>query len=104
MAESIYILGGEDRKKFARLVAAAWEDGDLRGRYETAPRAVLSQYGIAYPAGVPTPPLPPRPDGEFDIADLDTAAGTSAPGSVSTVATLTSMCGPSVPSTVGDPL
>jgi putative thiazole/oxazole-modified microcin (TOMM)-like peptide len=103
MAESIYILGDEDRRKFARLVAAAWEDGELRGRYEIEPRAVLSRYGIAYPQGVPTPPLPPKPDGEFDIADLESAAGSSAPSTVSTVATLTSMCGPSVPSTVGDP-
>ncbi|SEH02054.1 hypothetical protein SAMN05444920_123110 [Nonomuraea solani] len=102
MAESIYILGDEDRKKFARLVAAAWQDGDLRDRYEAEPRALLSQYGIAYPQGVPTPPLPPKPDGEFDITDLESAAGSSAPSSVSTVMTATSYCGPSVPSTAGD--
>ncbi|MBB5778828.1 hypothetical protein AB0K16_51260 [Nonomuraea jabiensis] len=102
MAESIYILGDEDRKKFARLVAAAWQDADLRGRYESDPRALLSQYGIAYPEGVPTPPLPPKPEGEFDITDLETAAGTSAPSSVSTVLTLTTMTGPSVPNTAGD--
>ncbi|MET7338891.1 hypothetical protein [Nonomuraea sp. NPDC005650] len=103
MAESIYILGDEDRKKFARLVASAWEDAELRGRYESDPRGLLSQYGIAYPEGVPTPPLPPKPEGEFDITDLESAAGSSAPSSVSTVLTLTSMTGPSVPSTVGDP-
>ncbi|MEV4017512.1 hypothetical protein AB0J35_44185 [Nonomuraea angiospora] len=102
MAESIYILGDEDRKKFARLVAAAWQDGELRGRYESDPRALLSQYGIAYPEGVPTPPLPPKPEGEFDITDLEAAAGSSEPGTVSTILTLTTMTGPSVPNTAGD--
>ncbi|WP_433431139.1 hypothetical protein [Nonomuraea sp. CA-141351] len=75
MAESIYVLGEEDRRKFARLIAAAWSDGDLRGRYETEPRAVLSQFGIAYPDNVPTPPLPSRPDGEFEITGLESIAG-----------------------------
>ncbi|MFB4270834.1 hypothetical protein [Nonomuraea sp. GTA35] len=104
MAESIYILGDEDRRKFARLVAAAWEDGDLRARYERDPIALLTQYGIAYPQGVPAPPLPPKPEGEFDIADLESAAGGSAePGStVSTILTSTSYTGPSVPSCVSD--
>jgi putative thiazole/oxazole-modified microcin (TOMM)-like peptide len=102
MIESVYVLGDEDRKKFARLVAAAWEDGELRRRYESEPRALLSQYGIVYPEGVPTPPLPPKPEGEFDIADLESAAGSSAPSSVSTVMTATSYTGPTVPSTVGD--
>ncbi|GIH72512.1 hypothetical protein [Sphaerimonospora thailandensis] len=86
MAESIYILGDEDRKKFARLIAAAWDDPELRGRYETEPRAVLAQYGIVYPSGVPTPPLPARPEGEFDIAELESAAG-SAVASASTTGT-----------------
>ncbi|WP_043622406.1 hypothetical protein [Nonomuraea candida] len=83
MAESVYVLGDEDRRKFARLVAAAWEDDELRGRYEAEPRALLSQYGIAYPEGVPTPPLPPKPEGEFDIADLESAAGSTV-GTIST--------------------
>jgi hypothetical protein len=104
MAESVYLLGDEDRKKFARLVAAAWEDGDLRARYENDPRALLSQYGIAFPEGVPAPPLPVKPEGEFDITDLEiAAAGTSEPGStVSTILTSTSYTGPSVPSCVSD--
>jgi hypothetical protein len=74
----MYVFGDQDRRKFARLVAATWQDGGLRGRYESDPGALLSQYGIAYPEGVPTPPLPPKPEGEFDIADLETAAGSSA--------------------------
>ncbi|MEV6981445.1 hypothetical protein AB0M95_09325 [Sphaerisporangium sp. NPDC051017] len=88
MAESIYVLGDEDRKKFARLIAAAWSDGELRERYEAQPRSVLHQYGIVYPDGVPTPPLPPKPHGEFGIADLESAAGAV----VVTVATISTIC------------
>ncbi|WP_062349308.1 hypothetical protein [Herbidospora yilanensis] len=87
MAESIYILGDEDRRKFARLIAAAWDDGELRNRYETEPRLVLSQYGIVYPKGVPTPPLPEKPEGEFDIANLDTAGSGAATVSSVTLST-----------------
>lgn len=75
MAESMYVLGEEDRKKLARLIAAAWSDTALKARYETEPRVVLREFGIVYPAGVPTPPLPAKPDGEFEIADLESAAG-----------------------------
>ncbi|MET8145100.1 TIGR04351 family putative TOMM peptide [Sphaerisporangium sp. NPDC005288] len=92
MAESIYILGDQDRRKFARLIAAAWGDGELRDRYETEPRAVLHQYGIVYPEGVRTPPLPPKPDGEFDITDLETAAGDAA-SSIGTVSSISSWNG-----------
>jgi hypothetical protein len=101
MAESIYILGDEDRRKFARLVAAAWEDGDLRARYENDPRPLLHQYGIAYPHDVPTPPLPPKPEGEFDVTDLESAAGGLAePGTAGTATYYTTPGG--VPSTAGD--
>ncbi|GLW05841.1 hypothetical protein Misp01_09710 [Microtetraspora sp. NBRC 13810] len=75
MAESIYILGDEDRRKFARLIAAAWSDGALRDRYESEPRSVLAEFGIDYPAHAPTPPLPPRPEGDFEITRLEPAAG-----------------------------
>ncbi|MET9246770.1 hypothetical protein [Nonomuraea sp. NPDC003709] len=78
MAESMYVFGDEDRRKFARLVAAAWQDGGLRGRYDGDPRPLLSQYGIVYPEGVPTPPLPPQPEGEFDVSELESAAGSVA--------------------------
>jgi hypothetical protein len=84
MAQSVYVLGDEDRKKFAKLVAAAWQDPGVQSRYESEPRALLSQYGIVYPEGVPTPPLPPKPEGEFDIADLESAAGSSV-GTISSI-------------------
>ncbi len=39
MAESMYVLGEEDRKKLARLIAAAaWSDEVLKARCETEPR------------------------------------------------------------------
>ncbi|WP_062440967.1 hypothetical protein [Herbidospora daliensis] len=75
MAESMYVLGEDDRKKLARLIAAAWSDAELQARYASEPRAVLREFGIVYPAGVPTPPLPAKPEGEFEIADLESAAG-----------------------------
>ncbi|MET7338890.1 hypothetical protein [Nonomuraea sp. NPDC005650] len=95
MAESVYVFGDEDRRKFARLVASAWEDGGLKGRYDGDPRALLGQYGIAYPEGVPTPPLPPRPEGEFDITELESAAGSAAfttDGTASSVSTALCTC------------
>ncbi|MBB5778818.1 thiocillin family RiPP [Nonomuraea jabiensis] len=94
MAESLYILGDEDRKKFARLIAAAWSEEDVKSRYGREPRQMLAEYGIAYPEGVATPPLPPKPAGEFSIEELEVAAGTEAPadgcfGSASSVSCFT---------------
>jgi putative thiazole/oxazole-modified microcin (TOMM)-like peptide len=86
MNESIYVLGDEDGRKFARLVAAAWADSELRARYESEPRALLSQYGIAYPEGVPAPPLPPKPEGELDIMELEIHAGSTPESTASSVA------------------
>ncbi|MET8145090.1 hypothetical protein ABZU32_32715 [Sphaerisporangium sp. NPDC005288] len=93
MAESLYILGDDDRKKFARLVAAAWSEGEVKTRYGREPRLMLAEYGIAYPEGVATPPLPPKPAGEFSIEELEVAAGTEAPadgcfGSVSSISSI----------------
>ncbi|MFI7132037.1 hypothetical protein ACIBQ1_40610 [Nonomuraea sp. NPDC050153] len=95
MAESMYVFGDEDRRKFARLVAAAWQDGGLRGRYDGDPRPLLTQYGIAYPEGVPAPPLPPQPEGEFDITELESSAGSVAfttDGTASSVSTALCTC------------
>ncbi|WP_062349298.1 hypothetical protein [Herbidospora yilanensis] len=94
MAESVYVLGDEDRKRFSRLVAAAWSDDAVKTRYGHEPRVMLAEYGIGYPAGVPTPPLPVRPEGEFELEELEVAAGAQEPSCVSciqcvgTVATL----------------
>ncbi|MEV1002452.1 hypothetical protein [Nonomuraea sp. NPDC050202] len=93
MAESLYILGDEDRKKFARLIAAAWSADEVKNRYGSEPRTMLAEYGIVYPEGVATPPLPPKPAGEFSIEELEVAAGVEAPadgcmGSASSVSTI----------------
>ncbi|MEV6981435.1 thiocillin family RiPP [Sphaerisporangium sp. NPDC051017] len=90
MAESLYILGDEDRKKFARLVASAWTEGEVKTRYGREPRALLAEYGIAYPEGVPTPPLPEKPTGEFSLEELEVAAGAAngCLGSASTISTI----------------
>jgi hypothetical protein len=60
-AVSPFILGEKDRRKFARLIAAAWADADVRARYVQEPRKMLAEYGIAYPENVLTPPLPSNP-------------------------------------------
>ncbi|WP_170990853.1 thiocillin family RiPP [Herbidospora galbida] len=88
MAESIYVLGDEDRQKFARLIAAAWSDEDVKTRFEAEPRAVLAEYGVVIPEGIPTPPLPARPEGEFSVEELEMAAGAQAEGTAGTAGTL----------------
>ncbi|WP_062337268.1 MULTISPECIES: hypothetical protein [Herbidospora] len=87
MAEYLYIFGDEDRKKFARLIAVSWSDGELLARYEAEPRVVLGEYGIAYPEGLATPPLPARPRGEFDITEMEFAAGAEN-GALATISTV----------------
>jgi hypothetical protein len=95
MAESLYILGDEDRRKFARLIAAAWADEDVKGRYEREPSELLAEYGAAYPEGVATPPLPGKPVGELSVEELETAAGGTlgSASSVSTIGTLSGTAG-----------
>ncbi|MFF3664854.1 hypothetical protein [Microtetraspora malaysiensis] len=95
MAESLYILGDEDRRKFARLIAAAWADDEVRDRYEREPRPMLAEYGLSYPEGVATPPLPSKPVGEFSVEELEAAAGGTlgSASSVSSVGTLSGTAG-----------
>jgi putative thiazole/oxazole-modified microcin (TOMM)-like peptide len=87
MADSIYVLGDEDRKKFAKLIAQAWSDESVKDRYENEPRAVLGEFGITYPDGLDTPAMPGKPVGEFSVEDLEMAAG-SCLGSASSVSTV----------------
>jgi|SRR6266516_7721972 hypothetical protein len=56
-------LTDQDLGKFAGLVAAAWNNPDLAQRYHGNPHQVLGEHGIRLPPGVPTPEIPPRPDG-----------------------------------------
>jgi putative thiazole/oxazole-modified microcin (TOMM)-like peptide len=104
MADTIGTLSGEDRSKFARIVARAWSDEQTRGRYENDPHAVLSEAGIDYPAGAPVPYLPAKPEGEFNVEMLELVAGDgviidpsdpnfSCAGSASSVSSLACPCG-----------
>ncbi|WP_061300080.1 hypothetical protein [Herbidospora cretacea] len=93
MTESVFVPGDEDRKKFARLVAAAWSDDQVNARYEAEPRELLAEYGVVIPEGVPTPPLPPKPEGEFSVEQLETAAGAAKEGTIGTIGTLTETVG-----------
>ena len=71
-------ISDSDRKNFARLVAAAWADDALTQRYQDNPVAVLAEYGIEPSDGVQPPGLPPRPDGEFSVEQLESVAGEAA--------------------------
>jgi hypothetical protein len=75
MAESIYVLGDEDRKKFAKLIAQAWTDDAITAEYNANPHAVLSEYGISYPSEVTAPVIPPKPVGDLSVEELEMAAG-----------------------------
>jgi putative thiazole/oxazole-modified microcin (TOMM)-like peptide len=73
--EQEYQLVGEDRKRFARLVARAWSEPDMARRYEEDPRGVLAEFGVELAAWAVAPRLPRRQGDEFDVSDLGTAAG-----------------------------
>jgi hypothetical protein len=89
MMESFYVLGDEDRKKFARLAAQAWTDDTISERYGREPHQLLAEYGISYPADVETPPLPAKPEGDFSVEELELAAGVAGTaGSASSVSTV----------------
>ncbi len=55
----------EDLAKFSGLVAKVWNDKALAESYKADPEKVLSDFGIALPAGVPTPVIPDRPEGDL---------------------------------------
>lgn len=90
MTESLYVLGDEDRKKFARLAAQAWTNDEIKEQYDSNPRELLASYGIDYPGDVQTPVLPPKPEGELTIEELEMAAGAVGTfGSASSVSCVT---------------
>ena len=97
--DSFYVLGDEDRRKFAKIAATAWMDEGFARRYAEVPYEVLAENGIVYPAEVAPPLLPPRPVGELSVETLESiAAGvtTVCEGSVSSIScqsTATQMCG-----------
>jgi putative thiazole/oxazole-modified microcin (TOMM)-like peptide len=81
--ESYYVLGDEDRRKFAKIAASEWMDDTFARRYAEVPYEVLTEHGITYPADVAPPMLPPRPEGELSVETLESIAA----GVVSTAGT-----------------
>jgi hypothetical protein len=77
MEDNTVALVGEDRSRFARIVARTWADEETRQRYQREPRAMLSEAGIDYPAQAPVPVLPPPPDEELNIEALELVAGSA---------------------------
>jgi len=91
MAEGIYILSDEDRRKFAKIVSKAWSETEFASRYEAEPYAVLSEHGITYPASVAPPVMPPKPTGDLSLEALEAVAAGAAEstfGSASSISTI----------------
>jgi hypothetical protein len=94
MAEGVYVLSDEERRKFARIVAKVWTDGSFAERYEAEPMVVLSEHGIDYPQGFPAPLVPAKPAGDLSLESLESvAAGAEAEGSASSISTLSCPAG-----------
>ncbi|HLU72445.1 MAG TPA: hypothetical protein VKZ82_09695 [Nonomuraea sp.] len=74
----------EARKAFARFVARAWTDEEVRHAYGRDPRLALAQAGVDWPETLPTPELPARPDKSLDLESLESSAG-GALGTIGTV-------------------
>ena len=94
MAEGIYILSDDDRRKFAKIVSNSWLDEGFAERYQAEPLAVLAEHGIDYPATLAPPLLPPKPTGDLSLeameaiaAGLDEAAASTF-GSASSISTI----------------
>jgi putative thiazole/oxazole-modified microcin (TOMM)-like peptide len=89
MAEGIYILSDEDRRKFAKIVARIWSDSEFADRYTAEPYRVLAESGIDYPPTVAPPLVPRKPEGELSLEALEAVASAgdtvSSASSISTV-------------------
>jgi len=92
MAEGIYVLSDEDRRKFAKIVSNAWSDQAFADRYASSPYEVLAEHGIEYPTSVKPPLLPAKPTGELSMEALEAVAAAGAAegtlGSASSVSTI----------------
>jgi hypothetical protein len=78
----------EERNKLAELFAACWKDEALKARFQSDPKAVLAEHGIAVPDGIDvnvventdntvhiTMPAAPAGDGELSDEELGNVAG-----------------------------
>ncbi|WP_061300077.1 hypothetical protein [Herbidospora cretacea] len=65
----------ELRTQLARFFARAWSDETLREEFALDPRAALAAAGIDWPAGLPIPELPERPEQALDLESLEASAG-----------------------------
>lgn len=93
MAEGIYILSDEDRRKFAKIVSQAWSDTDFADRYAAEPYSVLAEHGIEYPATVAAPLLPPKPTGDLSLEALEAVAAGAAEGTLGSASSISTIGG-----------
>jgi hypothetical protein len=71
MADGIYIMSENERRRFATVVSKVWSDAKVARRFDEEPHAVLREHGIDYPANVAAPPLPTRPDCDLTVEQLE---------------------------------
>jgi hypothetical protein len=67
-------VNDEDRRRFATVVANVWSDESFARRYADVPHEVLAEHGIEHPTSVPAPPVPPRPEGDMSLEQLESVA------------------------------
>jgi putative thiazole/oxazole-modified microcin (TOMM)-like peptide len=91
MAESIYVLGDDDRRKFAKIVANVWTDDSFAQRYANSPYDVLAEHGIDYPQSVQAPLVPPKPEGDLSLEALEAVAAGAAEGTTGTAGSASSV-------------
>jgi len=95
MAEGIYILSDDERRKYAGIVSKIWTDEEFAGRYASEPFAVLAEHGIDYPEGFPPPLVPEKPEGDLSLESLEAiAAGSESEGTAGTAGTASSLSCP----------
>ena len=71
MADGVYVLSENERRKFAKVIARAWSDNEFAERYRAEAHVVLNEHGIDYPANVRPPALPTKPAGDFSVEQLE---------------------------------
>ena len=84
----------EERNKLAELFAACWKDEALKARFQSDPKAVLAEHGIAVPDGIDVNvvensdntvhiTMPAAPTGAADLSDEELAGAAGGDESLS---------------------
>ncbi len=93
----------EYAKQFGQVVAKAWADDEFKARFLADPASVLTEQGIAVPAGLEVRAventsnvvyitLPPKPSDELSDEQLNQVAGGTTAGSAGCLSSVSSIC------------